>query len=83
MFERHLIYAIIDFNPEISEHTDDNLQIPACKYGECCYKVDCRFNHFLNPVGRRMVRNVYIQRMKTIKNTEKIKNEIEKYWEWL
>ena len=70
-----MLYAIIDENPDISLHTEDKLHIPACKYGECCYEVECKFSHFLNPDGRRMLRKIYNKRNKEIQREEKIQLE--------
>ena len=79
IFERKLLFSIINETPEISDCKEIKVNKPMCKHGLRCYEVECNLQHGLNPDGRRIVRKKFDKKLKQIQQREKICAEIMKY----
>jgi len=79
LFERQLLFAIINETPEIAECKEIKVAKPICKHGLRCFEVECDLQHGLNPDGRRILRKKFDKELKSIQMRNKIRSEIENY----
>ena len=79
IFERKLLFSIINETPEISDCKEIKVNKPMCKHGLRCYEVECELFHGLTPDGRRILRKKFDKELKTIQMRERIRVEIDTY----